>query len=79
MYCHDLEVLSSNLGWVKLVHSTSVQVMLEPKRNLSVEPCFQIEQVCARSVALFTIINNDLPFKPSLVQGDSNNSGNAIW
>ena len=32
MYCHDLEVMSSNPGQVKLrVRITSVQVALEPK------------------------------------------------
>ena len=32
MYCHDLEVMGLNPGWVELqVHSTSVQVVLEPK------------------------------------------------
>ena len=35
MYSHDLEVMSSNPSWVRLVVlSTSVQVVLEP--NLSV-------------------------------------------
>ena len=32
MYCHDLEAMSSNLGWIELgVHCTSVQIVLDPE------------------------------------------------
>ena len=33
MYCHDLEVMGLNPGWVDLgVHGTFVEVVLEPKK-----------------------------------------------
>ena len=38
MYCHDLEIMSLNPDQVELwVHTTSVQVVLEPKLQISME------------------------------------------